>query len=277
MKPQKKVFFPINADKERVTIAMCGRQISEKGQAVPPRVYPIHNLTFVVKGSGVFHSIYGDHRVTAGNGYLIEGGSTVSYEADERDPWEYVFITFRGDVCNEALRLSGISAERPVFRYQLTDDNLRLLNDFLCSSSENRSAGYDTLGYFLVLMSKLIPRNTPAVPDDHSALRTQEIVSYIESNFDRNITVQELSKRFYIDRSAIYRLFKRDFGTSPKAFILRCRLNRAAEMLCSDDAGIDDVAVSCGFYDRAHFNKYFTDYFGIAPGKYRGERKRKKA
>lgn len=269
MKPQIEVYFPTNPNEAHFSIAMCGKQIAEKGHAVPPRVYPNHNFSFILKGCGTFHSRFGDHHIKPGNGYFIEGGSTVSYEADSEDPWEYVFVNFRGDWCDGFLELCGISAEHPVFSFPLNEGMLRILNELLHASCESRSAGFDTWGYFFILLAKLIASTGSVTVDDASARRTQDMVRYIESNFDRNITVQELSKRFFIDRSGIYRFFKRDFGISPKAYILRCRLNYAIQRLREEDVGITEIALSCGFFDRAHFNKRFAEFYGMTPGEYR--------
>lgn len=269
MKPQIQVYFPINPNTTQISISMCGRQIAEKGHAVPPRVYPNHNFTFVLKGCGDFHSEYGNHHITPGFGYFIEAGSTVSYEADEQNPWEYIFVTFRGDVSEEFLNLSGISARNPVFSFPLSEEMLKILNELLISSSKNGFAGFDTLGYFFILISKLVSKSGNVAPLDVSISRTQDMADYIESNFDRNITVQELSKRFYIDRSGIYRFFQRDFGISPKAYILRCRLTHAVKRLCEENVSITEIALSCGFYDRAHFNKSFIEFYGMTPGEYR--------
>ena len=269
MKPILEYYFPGNPKRTDFAVPLCGKRIAEKGYAVPPRVYPNHNFSFILKGCGTFRSDFGDFRMTPGKGYFIEGGSTVSYEADEKDPWEYIFVSFCGGGCEDFLKLCGISAEHPVFSFPLEEETLQILNQLLRTARKNRSAGFDTLGYFFLLVSKLISGNGAVTAEDSALHRTQDMVRYIESNYDRNITVLELSKHFFIDRSGIYRSFLEKFGVSPKAYILRYRLTQAAKKLCAGTGSITEIALSCGFFDRSHFNKCFAEYYGTTPGEYR--------
>ncbi len=55
-KPRFEIHYPKNPDKKHFSIAICGRQIAEKGHAVPMRVYPNNNFSFVLNGCGTFHS-----------------------------------------------------------------------------------------------------------------------------------------------------------------------------------------------------------------------------
>ncbi len=268
-KPHLDVFFPKNRDARYFSISVCGRQVAEKGHALPPRVYPSHNFSFILNGCGTFHSKYGDYRLTPGFGYFIQGGSEVSYEADEENPWEYIFVSFSGENCQSFLEIAGISAEHPVFSFPMDDEMIRILNGLIGASGDSHSTGYDVLGYFYLMISKIVPKEKCVTETDAKARCLDGMMRYIESNYERNITVQELSERFFIDRSGIYRLFERNLGISPKKYILRCRLMNAARQLRESNIGITEVAFNCGFFDHAHFSRSFFDFYGITPGEYR--------
>ena len=65
------------------------------------------------------------------------------------------------------------------------------------------------------------------------------------------------------------RLFKKRFGTSPKQYILRLRLQKARQLLSEGKMKIRAVASTCGFENQAHFCRYFKESFGLTPSEYR--------
>lgn len=72
-----------------------------------------------------------------------------------------------------------------------------------------------------------------------------------------------LSSRRFIDR------FQSEVGLSPKAF---CRIRRFNEVLRRieplNDVDWADVALSCGYFDQAHFNHDFRSFAGLSPATY---------
>ena len=58
-------------------------------------------------------------------------------------------------------------------------------------------------------------------------------------------------------RSALSRSFKRTFGESPHAFLVRRRVELAAQYMLTTDAPLSDIALRCGFADQPHLCKHF--------------------
>ena len=59
-------------------------------------------------------------------------------------------------------------------------------------------------------------------------------------------------------------------ATTPSAYILRRRLDRAAELLSGDPArSITDIAFDLGFNDSAYFTRCFRQQFGAPPSAWR--------
>ena len=64
-------------------------------------------------------------------------------------------------------------------------------------------------------------------------------------------------------------VFRSDVGLSPKAF---CRIRRFAAVLRRLERAVNvdwiDVALSCGYFDQAHFNHDFRAFSGLSPSAY---------
>jgi AraC-like DNA-binding protein len=72
-----------------------------------------------------------------------------------------------------------------------------------------------------------------------------------------------MSSRRFLD------VFRSEVGLSPKAF---CRIRRFAAVLRRIERATDvnwvDVALSCGYFDQAHFNHDFRAFSGLSPTRY---------
>jgi transcriptional regulator GlxA family with amidase domain len=61
-------------------------------------------------------------------------------------------------------------------------------------------------------------------------------------------------------------LFQAEIGMTPKAIAQLLRFNRALRLLCqSARPSLSEMALDCGYYDQAHFNRDFRTYCGFTP------------
>jgi AraC-like DNA-binding protein len=65
------------------------------------------------------------------------------------------------------------------------------------------------------------------------------------------------------------RLFRRNFGQSPRHYVAERRLAAAARALATGATPIETIAASCGFANRFSFTRCFTRRFGCGPAAYR--------
>jgi AraC-like DNA-binding protein len=66
--------------------------------------------------------------------------------------------------------------------------------------------------------------------------------------------------------------FGEDVGMTPKAFARMVRFERAVDRLRASDEELGVIAVDCGYYDQAHFNRDVRAFAGVAPGALLAER-----
>jgi AraC-like DNA-binding protein len=103
-------------------------------------------------------------------------------------------------------------------------------------------------------------------------LEAHAAVRYAVAQFDRSNgarPVSEVVGRIGISSRRFVELFRNEVGLSPKVF---CRIRRFNEVLRRIEplADVDwtDVALSCGYFDQAHFNHDFRAFAGMSPSAY---------
>jgi transcriptional regulator GlxA family with amidase domain len=84
-----------------------------------------------------------------------------------------------------------------------------------------------------------------------------------------SLPVNVLAERIGISPRRLLDIFRSQIGLSPRAF---CRIRRFAAVLRRTDREADpdwaDVALSCGYFDQAHFNHDFRTFSGMNPSAY---------
>lgn len=99
--------------------------------------------------------------------------------------------------------------------------------------------------------------------------RISTAVSFIESHFRQQLSLEELSELVGISPYHFLRTFRQVVGLTPHQFLLRRRLSEAALRLRTTNESVLEIALDAGFGDLSNFNHTFRSSFGTTPTKYR--------
>lgn len=83
------------------------------------------------------------------------------------------------------------------------------------------------------------------------------------------VSTAELARVCAVSEATLVRAFKRQLNTTPHAYLMTVRLDRAADALLRTEEPVIDVARSCGFANQSHFARVFRERFGRTPGQHR--------
>nr|WP_275900566.1 helix-turn-helix transcriptional regulator [Paenibacillus periandrae] len=72
-----------------------------------------------------------------------------------------------------------------------------------------------------------------------------------------------------LQKTHFYNLFKQMTGLSPKAYLLKIKMRRAAATLLESNRSITDISMYLGYASIHYFTKQFTAYFGVSPTQFR--------
>jgi transcriptional regulator GlxA family with amidase domain len=97
----------------------------------------------------------------------------------------------------------------------------------------------------------------------------RELQSWIGEHLGAELTVEGLAERACMSPRNFARVFAREVGMTPAAYVQAARLERAQRELESTRASIDLIARRCGFGTPETMRRAFQRRLGVAPGDYR--------
>jgi len=122
---------------------------------------------------------------------------------------------------------------------------------------------------FLFLIEQLLAEYdrepAPAVPEQ--AVQFETVCKFLEDNFSKTITLNELSQMAGLSKYHFLRSFTRQKGISPYSYLEAVRIGNAKSFL---EKGVPpmEVAYRTGFSDQSHFTNFFKKLIGLTPRQY---------
>jgi AraC-like DNA-binding protein len=100
-----------------------------------------------------------------------------------------------------------------------------------------------------------------------SSLRKAE--RYIQENFSRKISLEEIAGVSGFSAPYFSTIFKRETGENLSTYLSRLRVEKASALLVSTNLPLNTIANTCGFEDQSWFSKIFKTHTGMSPRRYR--------
>ena len=104
----------------------------------------------------------------------------------------------------------------------------------------------------------------------HSVLR--DVEKEIQNHYAENISLREMSQKFFINNAYLGQMFKKKYGVSFKDYLTDYRIKMAAKMLVNTDKKIISIAEEVGYKDSDYFVQKFIERMGCTPSKYRRDK-----
>ncbi len=96
----------------------------------------------------------------------------------------------------------------------------------------------------------------------------EKVKIYIQENFHKNLSVEELAQIAELSPSHFRKLFREIVGISATQYAINMRINKAKDLLASGSANVSEAAFASGFKDIYYFSSMFKKVTGENPSKY---------
>jgi len=186
------------------------------------------------------------------------------------------FLEEHGNAENDLMTCFNIAREnRQLVR--LGQNSLNLIKSILGRIElelKNNQFGAGVLGnalfvQFMVYINRLQLKPDKQVEnievqfDEH----IQQVIEYINSNLELDLSIATLSARFYINKYYLMHKFKANTGYSIHSYVNNKRMQKCATSIKAGTSPAE-AASECGFNDYSSFVRAFSKMFGVSPRNY---------
>lgn len=260
------LLLPEGADKEQIVISGLGWEIPDPKRVVPTFLRQQHRVHFILNGVGHLKEGETEYRMTAGTGFVIFPGTVPNYYPNQEEPWEYFWVKASGALLEELLQKAGLSRQMPCFRIEGAPEVIRREMNQICWAAMNAAQEPENVADCF----RNVFRNVQAFKNrnDKSDL-FDECLNYIHEHYSEDISVQQIADHAIIDRTYLYKIFKKNLGCPPQTYLVDYRITQACRLLRSTDDSVTEIAYAVGFRDLANFSRQFRKRQNITPTQFR--------
>lgn len=234
---------------------LFGYESCEKSHRYGPATRTHWLFHFVVSGKGIFQINNKQYALSGGMMFVIPPFMETYYEADSEDPWEYIWVGFTGTPPLQLSDYYDIPGAMRIFQHMKA-----------CRELHNGKTEF-ILAHLWELFSFLMEENKIKEDPVDTAL------NLIHSQYMTPLTVQQMAKTVYLERTYFSKIFSEKMGVSPRQYLIEYRMKQAKTFL---DLGysVTTTALSVGYSDIYVFSKIFKQRFGKSPSHYREKQNR---
>lgn len=271
---ENKLKFHVFQDERFVDLNLYqyGWERTEPLHSYGPHARNHYLFHYVISGRGVLYADDMAYTIEGGHGFLIVPGVPTTYVADRSDPWEYTWIEFDGLRARESLSLAGISRHQPVYTPANREAGRLLQEQMLYIVNHSQAGPIRQIGQGFLFLDQLVQSSAGKRPQSQRRLRDfymKEALSFIEQNYQRDISIEEIAAFCGLNRSYFGKVFRDTMGESPQAFLLHYRMARAAQLLKESTLPISAISAMVSYANQLHFSRAFKSVYGVAPRDYR--------
>lgn len=241
---------------EQISLISYGR---DECKANKRRVYTIpdfYMIHFIEGGSGYYNGM----RLGAGQGFICMQNEVCNYIPDKKDPWTYTWVNLRGEGADRLVK--ALSLDKNVFLWNTVKSKRAFEKIWQYQGNKELEELAALSAVYSIFAEQSMQKELPK--RDYSA----ETKSFFEARFAEGVTVEDAARTLNISRAYLRNVFFKSEGISPQGYLMRLRMNRAAELMRGDYT-VTEIAAAVGYDDVLQFSKIFSKYFGMSPTKFR--------
>lgn len=252
--------------RQPLTVVCGGCEHCRPGYRIDRSDFPFYSIEFVAKGKG--EVILQDTKYPLFTGRIFSYGPDIAHviTTEATDPLVKYFVDFLGPGASKILKKYGPS---PGHLIQVASPEViwRIFDDLIKNGQTD--SPYAPLLCATILQQLILKTAETATTE---TTRTTEAFStyqssreFIRKNCLTFRSLDQIAEQCHIDVAYLCRLFKRFDTQSPYQYLMRLKMNVAAQKLLTPNTSVKKVAYELGFSDPFHFSRAFKRVFGISP------------
>ncbi len=247
-------------------LVMGGREHCNPDYLNSRRNFPFYVLEYVVSGQGSVTLDGKAHPLGPGVVFVSAPATRCEIHTDPNDPMEKYFLAVAGPEVPARLRRCGVPVGR-VRQLAAHAEVTSVLEDLVREGQRSGALARRICAVLFELLLLKIEDTSSLAPHASEPAREAFLCckALIDAQAERFATLEEIAKAAGVEASSVCRWFRRYQGTSPYQYLLRRKMNLAAEHLVEHGGLVKEVAQRVGFADPYHFSRAFKSVHGVAP------------
>lgn len=229
----------------------------------------------VLSGKGILRVRGQEFHVHKRQMFLLKDSEEMFYQADQEDPWYYVWIVYGGDHALNFMEHAGFT--EGVYVQDCRIDPMEfsnLVTEILERPHLNFSSEVYRLGLAIQFLSLAIENweKRSDAPRQKADMAVEDYVAYaarlIRNNY-ASIRISDVADYIGINRAYLTAIFREQMKISPQEYLMQVRMERSRELMLKTELPVRTVAREVGYADQLAFSKIFKKKFGLSPEQYR--------
>ncbi len=238
-----------------------------------PHTHPYVEFMCLESGSALLRLPDGEHKLGAGQFICLDSG--VPHGMIIKEPTRILNVEFEfqpQDNANVSERILPLPYPRNRVPYFILNDNtniatfMKMIINEVTSHQPDQQLAVELLIWQLLLELKRLAASEEQLQGN---CHVRKAMAYLDSHYFENCSVSLLAAKMNLNRSYLQRIFKAETGSTPAAYLLELRLQRASALLARTDLPIAQVSDYVGFSSQQYFTHVFCKHQGMTPRQYR--------
>jgi len=160
-----------------------------------------------------------------------------------------------------------LRAENIGFKSQRLDYHFTSRSDYLPTIMGIHD--YDSLLTWFQDRIKETSRNIASQKEENTKKTVQKAIKYINANYKKDISLDEVSEHVHISPYYFSKLFKKEQKVNFIDYLTELRINKAKELLTTTDMSIKEICSTVGYSNPNYFSRSFKKNVGISPTEFK--------
>jgi len=229
-----------------------------------------YQIAFIFGGEQTLQYRGREYPLGAGSAFFID--CRYHYRIDGMGNEHVVFVHF---LCDKASffveQFFALNNNSPVLRLEspcFVDTGIMHLMKLFKEGTEVEASyqGYEIINSLMTqLMMTVLQKRDSGHYDEY----VEKIICYLNENYYRKITLNELAQETHLSKFHMSRLFCQKTGASPIEYLMRIRINKAKELLRQTTYSVSQISEKVGLENTSYFIRFFRRFEVMSPGEFR--------
>ena len=234
---------------DEITPFFIGYKTNSPTRFSGPYVRFCYVVHVIGSGEGNFIENGTVHRLKKGDVFIVKPHVATHYDFHAEDNLSFCWIGFTGIYAKKLEELSCV--------HTLKGDYFNAVKNLI--DNEEIMYAEPIIETIIKIVSEISASKSDCL--------LKSVKDYIDKNYSNQISIEEIAKTFSYNRTYLSNLFKKQYGQSPKEYLINKRLSEALNLIL-DGVKVYEVSNKVGFSNQYNFSRAFKLKYGVSPNNY---------